>query len=64
MNNMAISSFDELPLYLTVEEACQVLRIGKSIGYNLVRCGQLPSIRLGKKIRIPKNALAEYMEKY
>lgn len=54
-------SFDDLPLTLTVEEAGQVLRVGRNTAYELVRCGQLHSVKVGRQLRIPKQALLEYL---
>ena len=39
----------------------QVLRVGRNVAYELVRSGQLRSVRVGKNIRIPRDALAEYL---
>ena len=55
------NNFNELPLALTVLEAGQVLRVGRNVAYELVRSGQLRSVRVGKNIRIPRDALAEYL---
>ena len=54
-------SFEDLPLTLTVEEAGQILRVGRNTAYELVRCGKLPSVRVGKQIRIPRQALLDYL---
>ena len=54
-------SFDELPLALRVEDLMPVLGIGRNTAYELVRSGQIRSIRVGKQIRIPKEALREYL---
>lgn len=54
-------SFDELPLTLRVEDLMPVLGIGRNTAYELVRSGQIRSIKVGKQIRIPKNALREYL---
>lgn len=51
------TTFDSLPLFLTVEQLCAVLGIGKNTAYNLLRSGQIKSIRCGHQIRIPKDAL-------
>ena len=56
-----ITNFDNLPLALTVLEAGQVLRVGRSVTYELVRSGQLRSVRIGRSIRIPRDALVEYL---
>jgi excisionase family DNA binding protein len=44
-------------LTLTVEEAAQLLGIGRSLAYGLVATGDLPSIRLGRRILIPRVAV-------
>ena len=56
-------SFEDLPLTLTVEEASQILRVGRNTAYDLVRCGKLRSIKVGKQIRIPKQALQDYLSR-
>ena len=60
-NFCSVTIFNELPLALTVLEAGQVLRVGRNVAYELVRSGQLRSVRVGKNIRIPRDALAEYL---
>ena len=54
-------SLDTLPLTLTVAEAGEALRIGRSSTYALVRCGRLRSIRVGKMIRVPRDAIVEFL---
>ena len=61
-NYSTITNFDNLPLALTVLEAGQVLRGGRSVTYELVRSGQLRSVRIGRSIRIPRDALVEYLQ--
>jgi excisionase family DNA binding protein len=51
-------TLDELPLLLTVEEAAQVMRVSRNGAYNAVAEGTVPSIRIGRTIRIPRDALA------
>ena len=50
-----------LPLTLTVPDASAVLRVGRSAVYNLVRCGRLRSLRIGHQIRIPRDAIFEFL---
>ena len=54
-------SYDELPLTLRVEDLMSILDIGRNTAYELVRCGTIRSIRIGKQLRIPKDALVEYL---
>jgi len=43
--------------FMTVEEAAEYLGIGRHAAYGAVRSGQIPSIRIGKSIRVPRQAL-------
>jgi excisionase family DNA binding protein len=47
----------ELPLVLTVEEAAKALRISRGSAYEAVRTGDLPHVRVGRTIRVPRKAL-------
>ncbi len=49
--------FDDLPDLLTVPEVATLLRIGRGKAYSLVRQGDLPSLKLGRTLRIPKSAV-------
>ena len=61
-NYSTSTNCDNLPLALTVLEAGQVLRVGRSVTYELVRSGQLRSVRIGRSIPIPRDALVEYLQ--
>ncbi len=54
-------SFDDLPLTLRVEDLMPILGIGRNTAYELVRCGKIRSIRIGRQLRIPKSALIKYL---
>ena len=54
-------SLDELPLVLSVEDLMPILNIGRNTAYELVRSGKIRSIHVGRKIRVPKEAIAEYL---
>ena len=54
-------SLDDLPLVMKVDDLMPILNIGRNLAYELVRCGQIRSIRVGRKIRVPKEAVAEYL---
>jgi predicted DNA-binding transcriptional regulator AlpA len=60
---------DTLPAMLRVEEAAQVLRISRSRAYEEAAIYQrtngragLPSIRIGRSLRVPKHALIAWIE--
>lgn len=46
---------------LTVEEACQALRMGYNAMYELLNSGKLKAYRNGRVWRIPKEAVKEYI---
>ena len=41
----------------TIEEAAELLGIGRSSAYRAARDGQIPAIRLGRRLLVPKVAL-------
>ncbi len=49
-------------LVLTVEEAAGMLRISRGLAYEMVRTGRLPSIRLGRRLLVPRSALERMLE--
>jgi len=51
----------ELPLALTVEQAAKMLNISRNLAYDLVRQGVIPSLRLGRIIRISRSRLEDWM---
>lgn len=54
--------FDELPDILTVDEAAEYLRLGRSAVYEAVRTKAIPSVRVGKRILIPRSGLRPFVE--
>lgn len=51
-------SYDDV---LTVEEACEALKIGFNAMYELLNTGKIKGYRNGRVWRIPKAALVEYI---
>jgi len=50
-------------LVFTVNEARQKLGISRGLTYEAIRTGKIPSIRIGRRILIPKAALQRLLEK-
>ena len=48
-------------LVLTVDEAAYLLNISRGLAYELVARGELPAIRLGRRIVIPRVAMEELL---
>ena len=55
-------SYGDIPLVMTVEDLMPILLIGRNTAYDLVRSGEIKSIRVGGQIRIPRDALIEFLE--
>jgi excisionase family DNA binding protein len=53
---------DEERMTLSIEEAAARLGISRALAYELVRRGELPRLRLGRRIVIPLKALEEFVE--
>ena len=54
-------SLEDLPLALRVEDLMPILDIGRNTAYELVRSGQIRSIRVGRQLRIPRDAVKEFL---
>lgn len=52
---------DDLPLSLRVDELMIVLDIGRNTAYAMLRSGVIRSVRIGRQIRIPRDALIEFL---
>ena len=48
---------EEKRLTLTVEDAAELLGLSRAFAYESVRRGEIPSIRIGRRILVPKAAL-------
>lgn len=52
----------ETRLTLTVEEAAVVLGISRGLAYDLVRRGEIPHLRLGRRLVVPVRAIEALLE--
>jgi excisionase family DNA binding protein len=50
-----------VPLLLTVEQAADLLQIGRTIMFRLIDNGEVESIKIGKLRRIPPDAIDAYI---
>ena len=55
------NSVSEMPITLRVEELMPILHIGRNTAYELVRSGKIRSIKVGRQLRIPRDAVAEFI---
>ncbi|WP_241687101.1 helix-turn-helix domain-containing protein [Deinococcus metallilatus] len=49
-------------LLLTVKQAAAALQLGTNRVYEMVNAKELPSLRLGGSIRIPRSSLIQWIE--
>jgi excisionase family DNA binding protein len=54
---MTISSQTAPPAVLTVEEAAKLLRISRQSAYQGARAGELPTVKIGRRLLVPRHAL-------
>lgn len=47
----------EVSPVMTVDETAELLRISRGLAYEMVRQGQIPNLRLGRRILVPRAAL-------
>jgi excisionase family DNA binding protein len=50
------------PGLLKVEEAAKFLALGRSKTYELIARGELPVVRIGRSVRVPRSALQAWIE--
>ena len=55
------TSYDELPIMLSVPQLAAVLNISRSGAYALVRSEGFPALKIGSRIVIPKDKLQNWI---
>ena len=53
--------FENYDDVVTVDQLANMLKIGRNTAYDLVRDNVIKSVHIGRKIRIPKNAVIAYL---
>jgi excisionase family DNA binding protein len=51
------------PLLYRVDEAAEALRISRSSLYELIRSGQLSTVKVGRRRLVPVAALSDYISR-
>lgn len=59
---MIYTSFDQLPLALCAEDVAQVLGISRANAYTLMHSKGFPTIRIGKRMTVPKDKLIAWID--
>ncbi len=47
----------DTPLLIAVPHAARLLSIGTTLAWDLVRAGDIPSVKLGRRVLVPRAAL-------
>lgn len=55
------TSMEQLPLALNADDIAQVLGISRAHAYELMRSEGFPTLRIGKRMTVPKVKLIEWM---
>lgn len=53
-----------LPHVLSAPEVADFLRIGRNNAYDLIRSGKLHCVRIGRSIRVPRQAVLDFLVEY
>jgi excisionase family DNA binding protein len=56
------TTFQDLPVILCVDEVARALRISRANAYNLMRSEGFPTLKIGKRMSVPKEKLIEWIE--
>ena len=49
------------PSVLTVEQAAETLQISRAHAYTMVKAGEIPTVRLGRRVLVPRVALERFL---
>ncbi len=47
---------------MSIDEVCRALGMGKSWTYRKLKSGEIPSVKLGRSIKVKREDLDEYLE--
>ena len=61
MKESVFTSYDQLPLLLNVKQLAALLGVSDSSVYELIEEEDFPSLRIGKRIVIPKEELIKWI---
>lgn len=62
MKNSVYKTCDELPLMLSVSQVADVLGIGRTNAYELVKEKDFPSLKIGSRIVVTKDKFIAWIE--
>lgn len=60
--NYGGGAMDMRKLTLTVVETAKILGIGRQLAYEKVKTGEIPVIKIGRRLLVPRRALEKLLE--
>ena len=63
MPSASVRDVQELPAILTVSQVQQILGLSRPKAYELVHTKGFPTVRIGRAIRVPREAFMRWMDK-
>ena len=60
--NRRPTSYDDIPLTLSVRELMPILSVGRNTAYELIHSGQIRSVRIGRRICIHKAEVLRFLK--
>lgn len=58
-----MESSSDRSLLLRIPEVAAELRLARSSVYQLIQTGELPVVRIGRAVRVPRSALESWVER-
>ena len=53
--------FEQTDEILNVDQYCDILNVGKSTGYKLLKCGKIKGFKIGAKWKIPTKSIERFV---
>ena len=60
---MTYTTFETMPLVLSVEDIADTLAIGRNKAYTLVSTGTIKALKIGQHYRIPREEFIDFIKK-
>ncbi len=57
------TTIEELPMALKADDIAQILGISRANAYTLMHSENFPTLRIGKRMMVPKDKFLAWMEK-
>ena len=64
MKESNYKSYDDLPLFLNAATVAKVLGVAPSSSYELMHEKDFPTLRIGNRIVVPKEAFIQWVEQH